>query len=350
MTRYRPSPRGSGDRTGGLHDRPYECPETRRTDPSGVPRMHPSGSTSTSRRPRVEHVVTDHDPRQTLESVTTRRVATSRCQVLAESDLISPRGLPAPCVAAPRHVPGTVPGTGLAPARPSQETQRIDGPHGAAAPSGNLVSSVSSLLSAAATPLSAVAPSGLPACATAMASDLRPWRCGASRTGVPGVWPPERPDDVLTSRGPGSRHRPRTVEAGAVRVLRADRGSVMPMTTAFVALVMVGVFALISASQAWGERRHIQGVADAAARAGAQMDGADARRGLTIDPAAAAARASAVAAGTGVTVTAVVVAGLQVTVSVTGAVDYAFPAPGLPTSMSASGSAIAQTGIVSAGG
>ncbi len=122
------------------------------------------------------------------------------------------------------------------------------------------------------------------------------------------------------------------------------------MTTAFVALVMVGVFSLISASQAWGERRHIQGVADAAARAGAQMDGADARRALTIDPAAAAARANAVAAGTGVTVTAVVVTGLEVTVNVTGAVDYAFPAPGLPTSMSASGSALAQAGIVSAGG
>ncbi|HWL44326.1 MAG TPA: pilus assembly protein TadG-related protein [Ilumatobacter sp.] len=124
----------------------------------------------------------------------------------------------------------------------------------------------------------------------------------------------------------------------------------MPMTTAFVAVVMIGIFALVSASQAWGQRRHIQGVADAAARAAAQMDIADARRSLSIDPAAATARANAVAAGTGVTVTGVDVSGFQVTVSVTGSVDYAFPAPGLPGSMSASGSAIAQAGIVTAGG
>lgn len=129
-----------------------------------------------------------------------------------------------------------------------------------------------------------------------------------------------------------------------------DRGSVMPMTTAFIALVMVGVFALISASQAWGERRHIQGVADAAARAAAQMDVADARRAGAIDPGAASARANAIAAGTGVTVTAVAVDGQRVTVSVAGPVDYAFPAPGLPNSMSATGSAVAQTGILTAGG
>lgn len=122
------------------------------------------------------------------------------------------------------------------------------------------------------------------------------------------------------------------------------------MTTAFVAVVMIGVFALVSASQAWGERRHIQGVADAAARAAAQLDVADARRATAIDPAGAAARAGAVAAGTGVTVTGVAVDGLQVTVTVAGPVDYAFPAPGLPSSMSATGSALAQTGIVTAGG
>lgn len=129
-----------------------------------------------------------------------------------------------------------------------------------------------------------------------------------------------------------------------------DRGSVMPMTTAFVAIVMVGVFALISASQAWGERRHIQGVADAAARAAAQLDAADARRAGFIDPGAASARAQAIAAGSGVAVTAVVVDGQRVTVSVAGPVDYAFPAPGLPGSMSATGSAVAQVGIVTVGG
>ena len=131
----------------------------------------------------------------------------------------------------------------------------------------------------------------------------------------------------------------------------ADRGSVMPMTTAFIAVVMLGVFALISASQAWGERRHVQGVADAAARAAAQMDGADARRDFTIDPARATARARAIATSEGVSVDAVAVDGLAVSVTVTGAVDYAFPGNfGLPTSMTATGSAVAQPGIVTAGG
>ena len=129
-----------------------------------------------------------------------------------------------------------------------------------------------------------------------------------------------------------------------------DRGSVMPMTTAFVVIVMVGVFALICASQAWGQRRNTQGVADAAARAAAQLDTIDARRGIAIDPTAAQQRASAVAAGTGVSVSVSSVSGLEVTVSATGSVDYAFPVPGFPQSMTATGVATAQPGVVAPGG
>jgi Flp pilus assembly protein TadG len=131
---------------------------------------------------------------------------------------------------------------------------------------------------------------------------------------------------------------------------RVDRGSVMPMTTAFVVIVMVGVFALICASQAWGQRRNIQGVADAAARAAAQLDTSDARRGIEIDPSAAQQRASAVAAGTGVSVSVSGISGLQVTVSATGSVDYAFPVPGFPESMTATGVATAQPGVFAPGG
>lgn len=129
-----------------------------------------------------------------------------------------------------------------------------------------------------------------------------------------------------------------------------DRGSVMPMTTAFVVLVMVGVFALVCASQAWGQRRHIQGVADAAARAAAQLDGTDVRRGAMIDPTAAQQRAVAAAAGTGVAVSVVAISGRSVTVAATGAVDYAFPVPGFPQSMTATGTALAQIGVVAPGG
>jgi Flp pilus assembly protein TadG len=129
-----------------------------------------------------------------------------------------------------------------------------------------------------------------------------------------------------------------------------DRGSVMPMTTAFVVIVMVGVFALICASQAWGQRRNIQGVADAAARAAAQLDTSDARRGIAIDATAAQQRAAAVAAGTGVSVSVSSISGLEVTVSATGPVDYAFPVPGFPESMTATGVATAQAGVVTPGG
>ena len=133
-------------------------------------------------------------------------------------------------------------------------------------------------------------------------------------------------------------------------VARRDCGSVMPMTTAFVVIVMAGVFSLVCASQAWGQRRNIQGVADAAARAAAQLDNIDARRGIEIDPAAAQQRASAVAAGTGVSVSVTSVSGMQVTVSATGPVDYAFPVPGFPESMTATGVATAQAGVVVPGG
>jgi len=130
-----------------------------------------------------------------------------------------------------------------------------------------------------------------------------------------------------------------------------DRGDVMLATTVFVIALMLGAFALVSAGQAWGQRRHVQGAADAAARAAAQVTLVEARAGSTIDPGSAALRAAAVAAGVGVAVVGVDVAadGRSVSVTVTGGVRYSFPAPGFPTSMTATGLAVAQRGIVAGG-
>jgi hypothetical protein len=50
-----------------------------------------------------------------------------------------------------------------------------------------------------------------------------------------------------------------------------DRGDVILTTTVFVAFLMFGAWALVSAGQQWGARRDAQASAAAAARAGAQV-------------------------------------------------------------------------------
>lgn len=123
-----------------------------------------------------------------------------------------------------------------------------------------------------------------------------------------------------------------------------DRGSVMPMTTVLVVFLMVGAWALLSATQQWGIRRDVQGVAAAAARAGAQGDQTALRTGGILDSAAATTRAQMVIATAGYSGN-VSINGPTVMVTVTGDIDYAFPAPGFPPSVNATASADAVAGV-----
>lgn len=125
----------------------------------------------------------------------------------------------------------------------------------------------------------------------------------------------------------------------------------MAATTVFVVALMLGAFALVSAGQAWGQRRNVQGAADAAARAAAQVDLAEARSGSLIDPVRATTRATAVADAAGVAVVGLEIGGdgRSVRVTVSGPVSYSFPAPGFPSSMTATGAAQAQRGVLEGG-
>jgi hypothetical protein len=91
-------------------------------------------------------------------------------------------------------------------------------------------------------------------------------------------------------------------------------------------------------------RRDVQGVAAAAARAGAQGDETALRNGGILDPSVAAARAQQIITIAGYNGN-VAVAGRTVTVTVTAAIDYAFPAPGFPNSVNAAASADAVVGV-----
>ena len=125
---------------------------------------------------------------------------------------------------------------------------------------------------------------------------------------------------------------------------RRDRGSVMPMTCVLIAFLMMGAWSLVSASQQWAVRRDAQGVAAAAARSGAQGDGQALRRGAMLDADAAAARAHAIIGAAGYSGD-VSVNGATVTVIVHAGVTYAFPSPGFPSSVNASASAAAVSGV-----
>jgi hypothetical protein len=124
-----------------------------------------------------------------------------------------------------------------------------------------------------------------------------------------------------------------------------DRGDVMLMTTVFVAFLMFGAWALVSAGQQWGARRDAQASAAAAARAGAQVQPGDVRGGaVSLDPAAARTRAHAVLGESGYA-GAVAVDGLTVTVVVSRSIAYAFPAPGFDSSVTAAATATAARGV-----
>jgi Flp pilus assembly protein TadG len=122
----------------------------------------------------------------------------------------------------------------------------------------------------------------------------------------------------------------------------------MPMATILIAFLMVGAWALISASQQWNTRREVHAVAAAAARAAAQGDPTSLRAGKVVDPGQATQRAQAILAASGYTGT-VTVTGASVTVTVSGAVRYAFPSPGFPHTVTGIASAVAQPGIIDGG-
>lgn len=124
----------------------------------------------------------------------------------------------------------------------------------------------------------------------------------------------------------------------------SDRGSVMPMATIFIAFLMIAAWALLSATQQWSARRDVHAVAAAAARAGAQGDSDVLRTGIIINPDVASGRAQAILSASGYSGS-VSVDGDTVTVTVFSSVDYAFPSPGFPSSVSGSASAIAVAGV-----
>ncbi len=118
----------------------------------------------------------------------------------------------------------------------------------------------------------------------------------------------------------------------------------MLMTVVLLTFLMLGAWALISGSQQWGARRDAQAVASAAARAGAQVSEEEVRGGLSIDAGLAAQRANNVLSASGYSGS-VSVNGITVTVQATGSVDYAFPAPGFPSTLTASASSSAARGV-----
>ena len=128
------------------------------------------------------------------------------------------------------------------------------------------------------------------------------------------------------------------------RRVAGDEGDTMLMTVVLLTFLMVGAWALISGSQQWGARRGAQAVASAAARAGAQVSDVEVRGGLSIDPGLASQRANRVLSASGYSGS-ISVNGAVVTVHATGAVEYAFPAPGFPSSLTASASSTAARGV-----
>jgi hypothetical protein len=123
----------------------------------------------------------------------------------------------------------------------------------------------------------------------------------------------------------------------------------MPMATVLIVALMVGAWALVSASQQWTARRDAYALAAAAARAGAQGDAGALRAGGLLDPDGAVQRANRVLAAAGRTGS-VRVDGAAVAVTVTTDVDYAFPSPGFPHRVTGTASAVAVRGVASAQG
>jgi hypothetical protein len=118
----------------------------------------------------------------------------------------------------------------------------------------------------------------------------------------------------------------------------------MPMATILIAFLMVGSWALVSASQQWNTRRDVHAAAAAAARAGAQADPDSLRAGMVLDPQQAVQRAQAILSAGGYTGV-VSVNDASVTVIVTAPVDYAFPSPGFPATVTGAASAAPRPGV-----
>lgn len=123
-----------------------------------------------------------------------------------------------------------------------------------------------------------------------------------------------------------------------------DRGSVMPMTTILVTFLMIAAWSLASASQQWSTRRDVHAVAASAARAAAQGDPLALRSGTVLDPDAAVARAESIINASGYAGS-VAIDGLSVTVTVTAPIQYSFPSPGFPSSVTGTASAVVQRGV-----
>ena len=137
-------------------------------------------------------------------------------------------------------------------------------------------------------------------------------------------------------------HHSRRLDGGRCR---GDRGSVMPMATILVVFLMIGAWALVSASQQWATRRNAFAVAASAARAGAQGDPTRLRSGGgVLDPDRAVERAQAILDTSGYRGN-VTIDGVAVTVTVTAGVDYAFPAPGFPNTVRGSSTATVRRGV-----
>jgi len=132
---------------------------------------------------------------------------------------------------------------------------------------------------------------------------------------------------------------------------RDDRGETMLMTTVLISFLMLASWALVSGAEQWGARRDIQAAASAASRAGAQVTEQEVRGGvLVLDPVLVQERVDLVLGVSGYTGSAVIVdGGLTVSVVATGSVSYAFPAPGFPDSLQATGRASAVSGVLSGG-
>ena len=123
----------------------------------------------------------------------------------------------------------------------------------------------------------------------------------------------------------------------------------VPIALVLIGFLIVAFVSLVSASEAWAERRDAQAVAAAAARAGAQPGVDEVVNGaVVLDPGAAQARASTVLAAAGHSGS-VTVAGGTVIVTATGSVDYTFGPPGFPSTMTATASADLDNSILGGG-
>lgn len=127
---------------------------------------------------------------------------------------------------------------------------------------------------------------------------------------------------------------------------RGDEGSMMPMALVMISFLIIAFVSLVSASEAWAERRDAQAVASAAARAAVQPGPDEVVGGvLILDPAAAQARGQSILSASGHTGS-VQVDGDSVTVVATGTVDYSFGTPGFPSSMTATVTADAANQVL----